>query len=268
MKKQRWMKTASGIVNIVLVVSILNTLALAAEQPAQMLSHANPRVREVIAVQEEVTPDLMSLEDVLGTAVGQDSNSEPTILVYVNLEGKNPAKSAGNIPGSLRGKRITVKMTKPFRALATLPSQFQPSSGSHNSVQTPPVQLGTSGGWSYDSANGYCCGGTLGSLIQIDGGQYILSNYHVFEQDVVPGGNNRVALTGDPIIHPGLIDAGCNAGNARQVATLVKRSSILYANVDASIAPIVSGMVRTDGSILEIGRISSRTAAASLSKAV
>ena len=36
---------------------------------------------------------------------------------------------------------------------------------SHTAKQTPPIQLGTSGGWRYDLANGYCCGGTLGSLI-------------------------------------------------------------------------------------------------------
>ncbi len=114
---------------------------------------------------------------------------------------------------------------------------------SHTAKQTPPIQLGTSGGWGYDLANGYCCGGTLGSLVQIGGTQYILSNYHVFESDIVSGGNSRVATTGDPIIQPGLIDVGCNAANAQNVATLVKNSSLPNSNVDASIAQVVSGMV-------------------------
>jgi hypothetical protein len=39
-------------------------------------------------------------------------------------------------------------------------------------------------------------------------------------------------------------------------------------NVDASIAAVVSGQVRTDGSILEIGTISSSTVAASINQAV
>jgi len=57
-----------------------------------------------------------------------------------------------------------------------------PSGGvSHKAKQAPPIQLGTSGGWGYDLANGYCCGGTLGSLIQIGQQKYILSNYHVFD---------------------------------------------------------------------------------------
>ena len=139
---------------------------------------------------------------------------------------------------------------------------------SHTAKQTPPIQLGTSGGWRYDLANGYCCGGTLGSLVQIGGTQYILSNYHVFESDIVSGGNNRVATTGDPIIQPGLIDVGCNASKAQTVATLVKKSSLPNSNVDASIAQVVPGMVRTDGAILEIGTISAQTVAAAVTQAV
>ena len=64
---------------------------------------------------------------------------------------------------------------------------------SHTTKQTPPIQLGTSGGWRYDLANGYCCGGTLGSLVKVGTTQYVLSNYHVLEADIVSGGNGRVA---------------------------------------------------------------------------
>src|SRR5213082_2275978 len=42
------------------------------------------------------------------------------------------------------------------------------------------------------------------NLVQVANTQYILSNYHVFESDIIPGGNNTVATTGDPIIQPGL----------------------------------------------------------------
>jgi len=139
---------------------------------------------------------------------------------------------------------------------------------SHKAGQTPPIQLGTSGGWEKDLANGYCCGGTLGSLIQIGETQYILSNYHVFESDIISGGNGIVAKTGDPIIQPGLIDVSCNAGNAQDVATLVINKSLPHSNVDASIAAVISGKVRTDGAILEIGTISKQTVAASINQAV
>lgn len=265
MKKHRSMKTVLGIMSTAIVLSILSVIAFAAELPEQALSHANPRVQEIMAIQDAVTPELMSVPDVLGTAVGQADDGELTILVYVNLEGKNPVANARNIPKSLRGENITVEFTEPFLALVKPVSVPKVS---HTAIQEPPIQLGTSGGWRYDLANGYCCGGTLGSLVQIGGIQYILSNYHVFQSDIVPGGNGRVAKTGDPIIQPGLIDVGCNAGNAQKIATLDIHSSLPDSNVDASIAEVVSGMVRTDGAILEIGTISKNTVAASLKKAV
>jgi hypothetical protein len=259
MKTSRLMKTVLGIACTALALSLLSVFAFGAELPEQALSHANPRVQEVMRVQEAATPDLMSMPDVLGTAVGHDDNGELTILVYVNLEGKNPAKSIRNIPRSHWGKSITVELTDPIRALArTAPVPTV----SHTAKQTLPIQLGTSGGWGYDLANGYCCGGTLGSLVKINTTQYILSNYHVFESDIVSGGNSRVAANGDPIIQPGLIDVGCNVANAQKVATLVKSSSL------PTIAQVASGMVRTDGAILEIGTISSTTVAAAINQKV
>jgi hypothetical protein len=266
MKTYRPMKTVLGIASTVLALLFLSVFVFGAELSVQALSHANPRVQEAMTIQEAVTPDLVSMPDVLGTAVGQNNNGELTILVYVNVKGKNPAASARKIPRSLRGKSITVEFTEPFRALAKPTSVLKVS---HTAKQTPPIKLGTSGGWSYDLANGYCCGGTLGSLIQIDGIQYILSNYHVFESDIVLGGNNEVAETNDPIIQPGLIDVGCNEGNAQDVATLFKSGSLPNdSNVDASIAQVVPGMVSPDGAILEIGKISSKTVAAKLKQAV
>ncbi len=265
MKTYGSIKTVLAIVSTVVVLSLLSVIAFGAELPEQALDHANPRVQEIMAVQEAVTPHLMSMPDVLGTAVGQDDSGELTILVYMNLEGKNPAASARNIPLSLRGENVTVEFTEPFRALVKPAAVTKVS---HTAKQTPPIQLGTSGGWGYDLANGYCCGGTLGSLVKIGGVQYILSNYHVFESDIVAGGNGKVATTGNPIIQPGLIDVQCSFSNAQEVATLVKKSSLPNSNVDASVAQVMPGYVRTDGAILEIGTISSQTVAASLNQAV
>jgi hypothetical protein len=143
---------------------------------------------------------------------------------------------------------------------------------SHTAKQTPPIQLGTSGSPALDIANGYCCGGTLGSLIQSGGTQYILSNSHVFAGDVVSGGNGRVSTLGDDIIQPGLIDVACNAGGAQVVADLSSLSTLYppgsTPNIDAAIAQVRPGMVRTDGAILEIGTLSSQTAAAFVGQAV
>ena len=132
------MKTVLGILITVVALLFLSVFAFGAGLPEQALSHANPRVQEVMAVQETVTPDLMSMPDVLGTAVGQEDSGELTILVYVNLEGKNPAVSARNIPRNLRGESLTVEFTEPFHALVK-PAPV--TKVSHTAKQTPPIQL-------------------------------------------------------------------------------------------------------------------------------
>jgi hypothetical protein len=254
---------AISVFTVALSLLVLGLAAGAQDDGELTVKH--PKVRKVIEVQEAVTPALMAVDDVIGTAVAQDDDGEMTVVIYVNLEGKNPAKTFRELPREIAGVRARPEITDPFRAMLAKPSR---SSVSHTAKQTPPIQLGTSGGWGLDLANGYCCGGTIGSLIQVGKTQYILSNYHVFEADIVPGGNGIAAETGNPIIQPGLIDLGCNSAGAQVVGTLVKLSSLPSSNVDCSIAEVVEGMVRTDGAILEIGTISSFSVSASVGQAV
>lgn len=60
----------------------------------------------------------------------------------------------------------------------------------------------------------------------------------------------------------------CDVTGAQTVATLVTRHSLPNSNVDCSTGKVVSGMVRTDGSILEIGTISQAPVAAFINQAV
>lgn len=224
------------------------------------LSKSDSRIIAAMRVQEKHTARLMASRDVVGTAVGLDEAGEVVVKIYTAREG------VAGLPATLDGMKVDVEVTGIIRAMRTTTPKV-----SHTAKQTPPIQLGTSGGWRYDLANGYCCGGTLGSLVKIGGTQYILSNYHVLEADIVLGGNipdPMVALAGQPVIQPGLIDVGCNAANAQNVATLSGIKSLPGSNVDAAIAAVISGMVRTDGAILEIGTISATTVAPSLSQAV
>ncbi|HEV2805640.1 MAG TPA: hypothetical protein VGW57_12005 [Chthoniobacterales bacterium] len=247
------------------VLSGFVSLSAFAAPPPGVLDETHASVRAVMAAQKEVTADWMRDATVLGTAVGFDAAGNTALVVYVDQDSKNAGEVIRNLPRSHGGVAVQVELTEKFRAMA------KPGGGggtSHTAIQTPPIQLGTSGGWSKDLANGYCCGGTLGSLINIAGSQYILSNYHVFEADIVSGGNNTVATTGDPVIQPGLIDVNCTLANAQTVATLEVHHSLPNSNVDCSVAKVASGKVRTDGAILEIGTISSSTVAASLNKAV
>jgi hypothetical protein len=213
----------------------------------------------------------MAIPDVVGTAVGLDNAGEPVIQVFLASD------KARGIPGELNGFRVVTRVTGPLVAYKGPPGGGGGSTpGDDPKVnQTPPIQLGTSGGWRYDLANGYCCGGTLGSLIQINGTQYILSNYHVLYSDIVNGGNGRIAKPSDPVIQPGLIDVACNANSAQNVATLVTGGgSLPGGNIDAGIAAVMSDpvtrepMVDTTGAILNIGTISSATVDAFINQKV
>ena len=216
------------------------------------LDMANPRVQEIAAIQDQHTPELMAMNSVVGTAIGLDAKGQLAIMVYT----EEPTET---VPASIEGVPVVQEVTGKIVAMAV---------ADHRVKQTPPIQLGTSGGWRYDLANGYCCGGTLGSLVLKGGQRYVLSNYHVLEADIVSGGNSRVAVAGDPVVQPGLIDVSCNAATAQNVATLSGIKSLPGSNVDCAIAQVTSGMVRTDGAILEIGTISATTQAAALGQAV
>lgn len=229
----------------------------AGNQNPVVLSKSDPAVRAVMSVQDRHTAELMADKNVVAVATGLNEAGRPAILVYLE---NAPGRST--LPVSIEGVPVVVEVTGKIRAMA------RGGGVSHTAKQTPPIQLGTSGGWRYDLANGYCCGGTLGSLVKIGSTQYVLSNYHVFRSDIVPGGNNRVATNGDPIIQPGLIDVGCNATNAQNVASLAGSASLPGSNVDCAIASVISGMVRTDGSILEIGTLSASTVGASIGQGV
>jgi hypothetical protein len=224
------------------------------------LSKSDSRIIAAMNVQEKHTQRLMASSEVVGTAVGLDEAGEVVVKIYTVREG------VANLPKTLDDMKVDVEVTGVIRAMG------KPSGGgggvSHTAIQTPPIQLGTSGGWRYDLANGYCCGGTLGSLVKIGKTQYVLSNYHVLEADIVAGGNVQVAKTGDYVIQPGLIDVGCNAAGAQNVATLEVKKSLPGSNVDVAIAQVVTGMVKPDGAILEIGTISASTVGASLKQAV
>lgn len=134
----------------------------------------------------------------------------------------------------------------------------------HQVEQAHPIQLGTTGGNINDRSWLFCCGGTLGSLVQDSGGtQFILSNNHVLAR------TNKASL-GEDIIHPGLIDQDsppdsdpvCKKDTTDAVADLFDFVPISFRTgttntVDAAIAQVRSGAVDPGGSILDIGQVSS-----------
>ena len=223
----------------------------------------NPVVQSVMAVQDRHTPSLMADPEVIGTATTLTDDGKLAVMVLATSR-----RAMNAVPKTLDGVPVRVQLTDKIVAFKGKPGGGGGGGVDHKAKQTAPVKMGTSGGWSHDLANGYCCGGTLGALIQVGGQKRILSNYHVFEADIVNGGNGIVAETGDPIIQPGLIDVNCNAASAQEVATLVVTKALPGNNVDCSSATIIGGMVDESGDILEVGVISSATVAASVNQRV
>lgn len=219
---------------------------------------SHPLIQAAMAVQNRHTPKLMSIPQVVGTATGISTNGKPCILVLVETEA-----AISSLPASLDGVPVVPYVSGKIVAMKT-------AAVSHTARQTRPIQLGVSGGNSKDLANGYCCGGTLGSLVTKNGVQYILSNSHVLCGDIAPSAKDPdVSKIGDGIDQPGLIDVSCTDKPADYVANLSTLTSLKSnTNVDCALAQVISGQVRTDGAILEIGTISHNTVAAAVNMAV
>lgn len=141
----------------------------------------------------------------------------------------------------------------------------------HQQEQPRPIKLGTSGGNINDSSSAFCCGGTLGSLVEGGGVQYILSNNHVLAR-------TNIGLPGEQIIQPGLIDqnSACYKDTTDTVANLSEFVTIRFKNkgvtplneVDAAIAQVVSEAVEPNGAILDIGTVSYEIVEPSISQPV
>ena len=222
---RHWMLLVVGIAALALVAwgcskknptSSIVDLDMASSSSVVTLKASSAEVQRVMAAQVRHTPALMLIEGVVGTGTGASATGQPVITVY-----SERALGAGRLPATLDGIPVVEEVTGKIVAM-----KGHGGGTSHTAKQTPPIQLGTSGSPALDIANGFCCGGTLGSLVTSGGTQYILSNSHVFVGDVVSGGNGRVSQVGDDIIQPGLIDVNCSAATAQVVADVSTLSTI------------------------------------------
>jgi glutamine cyclotransferase len=138
----------------------------------------------------------------------------------------------------------------------------------HQDYQTRPILLGTSGGNVNDKnfLGSRCCGGTLGALVTDGYKYYILSNNHVLAR-------TNKGKSGEGISQPGLIDNACSALETDLVARLTSFVPIRFGlwninEMDAAIAEIIPGKVKTNGEIMGIGIPSTSTLNPSLGLAV
>jgi len=139
---------------------------------------------------------------------------------------------------------------------------------SHTAKQTAPIQLGTSGGSVTDLANGFCCSGTLGSLVQ-KGRQSV----HPEQQPRVSRAMSCRAATArcrrsvTDVTQPGYVDNNCSTANTNLVADVSTLSTTFPRRTRprTSTSPLprcARAWCATDGAILEIGTLSAQTVAA------
>jgi hypothetical protein len=147
-------------------------------------------------------------------------------------------------------------------ALLTPLSAAADDGSAHRAALARPIPLGTSGGNELDRSRSFCCGGTLGALVEdASGTLYILSNNHVLAR-------TNKASAGEAIIQPGLIDQQCSADPSDRVATLTRFVPIRFDgtsnHVDAALAAVVSGAVDPTGLVVDLGVPGSETLEASV----
>jgi hypothetical protein len=124
-----------------------------------------------------------------------------------------------------------------------------------------PIPLGVSGGNINLFEGGFCFGGTLGALVASGSQQYILSNNHILAR-------TNAASIGEDIVQPGLNDVSCQQLSDDVVADLSRFERLRFGRgrsrptnyVDAAIAQVRSGAVRTSGEIKGIGLLSDQLA--------
>ena len=129
--------------------------------------------------------------------------------------------------------------------------------GANHQVRT--LEFGSSGGNVNDISNAFCCSGTLGALLTNGTNQYILSNNHVL-------GRSGQAVPGEDVSQPGRIDNNCAPGEI--VGDFTAAPLLGPSNVDAAVAQLRAGTMKSDGSILDIGVISNVVQPAALGLAV
>lgn len=269
-------RITTALVVVVLAVSIGfwgcsrtddNPVSVGETPETTLLSAASPRVQSVMAVQNRHTTRLMADPEIVGTATGLTDDGRLAVLVLATTD-----RAAKSVPAALDGVPVRIMRTGPIMGLKGKPPKPPKEEADHRGRQNRPIELGVSGGNSKALSNGYCCSGTLGSLVSDGSTQYILSNSHVLAPDIAASaGDPDVSAIGDGVNQPGLIDVGCADIPADYVANLSTLSTLNpggspSGNVDASIAAVISG--RVSSSILEIGTLSTLTRNASVGQKV
>ncbi|MBW8038386.1 MAG: hypothetical protein FVQ85_00105 [Planctomycetes bacterium] len=204
---------------LLVVIAILGILVFSGILSAQGRSDdAFDRVKDV---QERNTDWLMSIEGVVGTAIGLGQGAQPIVLVLLEYGG------VPSIPEELEGVPVRPFVTGKIYAL---PKPPWAGGGGGNQVDPTsrfdrPVPIGVSTGHPDITAGTISCRVTDGTNV------FALSNNHVYA-------NSNNASIGDAVIQPGSYDGGSSP--ADDIGTLDDFEPIDFSGgnntIDAAIA--------------------------------
>jgi hypothetical protein len=191
-----------------------------APQPSKVfdsndLSAANPRVQEVMAVQNRHTDELLRTPDVVGTGTGVGANGDPVVLILTRRAG------VPGMPAAIEGVRTRVDVVGEVEAFRSFKGTYR------------PVPAGVSVG-----NDNECAAGTIGCMVLKGATHYMLSNNHVFARV-------NDASIGERIDQPGRYDGKPICNPTGQVGTLAQFVAISFAPsannvVDCAIAQLTT----------------------------
>lgn len=177
-----------------LVLALIGDLFLYAgdQRPPEVPS---TDLRAALSAQAGVTDDWLSLDGVVGTAVGTDGQGRAVLRVYLTAAG------VAALPATVDGVPVRPEVTGAFQALGDPPGGGSEARSDDSGEVDPkqnfprPVPIGVSTGHTDITA------GTIGARVTDLAGVYALSNNHVYA-------NNNSGRKGDNLLQPGVADGG------------------------------------------------------------
>ena len=183
---------------------------------------------QAMALQADVTEEWMSMDGVVGTAIGFDAKGDAVVKVYLTSPG------IVSFPSFVQGVQVVPEVTGRFMAL---PLEDEATVDPTNSFPRP-VPIGVSSG------HGQVTAGTLGARVSSGGETFALSNNHVFAA-------NNDANQGDHLLQPGVVDGGRDPDDV--IGTLADFEPIHFCKmvcqanrIDAAIASVATDDVGTE----------------------
>jgi hypothetical protein len=240
-KLRRRIRLLIGLLLVVLLVGSIATVPVFGQGQGNP-----PGLARAMEVQGRHTGALMSLPDVIGTAVTTAVDGQFAVMIMTR-QGGTPG-----LPAQLEDVPVVVVATGQIVALS-------PNAQVDRTARFPrPVPIGVSTGHPSITA------GTIGARVTAGGQVFALSNNHVY------AASNSASL-GDPVIQPGSFDGGTVPndviGNLYAFAPIVMSTSANN-EIDAAIALTTPDLVGTSTPPDGYGTPQSTTVQASLGMSV